>query len=238
MRTQIDETGHIYGRLTVEYYNSEKRKWHCKCSCGNEVDVCGADLRRQHTQSCGCLNRERTSQKTLHDLTNQQFGKLKVLERDNNYRGHGCVTHWYCLCESCGQIKSISANSLHRGAMSCGCKKSKGELIIANLLSQYNIRYVQEYKFPNYPNRRYDFAIFNQQNEVVRLIEFDGIQHYYKPRANHWAAASSLEETQQRDKEKNQIAIQEGVPLIRIPYWKMNKITILNLLDDTFLVKE
>lgn len=35
-----------------------KRRLICKCDCGNETTAISADLRRGHTASCGCLQRE------------------------------------------------------------------------------------------------------------------------------------------------------------------------------------
>lgn len=37
-------------------------QWHCKCDCGNERIVVGADLRRGHSKSCGCHQRQRASE--------------------------------------------------------------------------------------------------------------------------------------------------------------------------------
>ena len=36
--------------------------WKCKCDCGNIVLVSGHDLVSGHTKSCGCLQKERTSE--------------------------------------------------------------------------------------------------------------------------------------------------------------------------------
>lgn len=215
-----------------------RSRWKCKCECGNEIIVDTADLRRGHTQSCGCLQRERTSQSTLKDITGQWYGELEVLERDMNYQGKGVSSHWFCKCHQCGQIKSISLNSLRAGAISCGCAKSKGEYKIMKILQHYNINFIPQFSFEQHKNRRYDFALLNKQGKVVRLIEFDGLQHYYRPRAEHWSSSLSLEDTQARDLEKNQIALNNGVELIRIPYWHLEKLTIIDLLNDRFLIKE
>jgi len=64
-----DLSGQKFGRLTVVRYHStkvfpsgqSKPQWLCKCDCGESVVVYGAHLRRQSTQSCGCLQREKTS---------------------------------------------------------------------------------------------------------------------------------------------------------------------------------
>ena len=54
----INLTGKQFGRLTVISKTDEKRRnkltWLCKCTCGNEKIVAGADLRSGHTKSCGC----------------------------------------------------------------------------------------------------------------------------------------------------------------------------------------
>lgn len=58
------------------------------------------------------------------DLTGQQFGCWKVLERDVD--GKGKDARWFCLCTKCGQtVKSIAAHHLKAGAnKSCGCEKT------------------------------------------------------------------------------------------------------------------
>lgn len=58
--TLKDETGKIYGKLTVlergENAPQGQAQWICKCSCSDvKLLVKGEDLRNGHTQSCGCL---------------------------------------------------------------------------------------------------------------------------------------------------------------------------------------
>ena len=54
-----DETGNIYGRLTVlRWWGTSSRhcaKWLCQCSCGSQTVVTGSYLRCKDTKSCGCL---------------------------------------------------------------------------------------------------------------------------------------------------------------------------------------
>lgn len=60
-----DLTNNKYGRLIVVSYAGKTKdrhsKWLCKCDCGNEVIISGNSLTRGHTQSCGCLQKERTA---------------------------------------------------------------------------------------------------------------------------------------------------------------------------------
>jgi hypothetical protein len=71
----IDITGQTFGRLTVIDYAGlnirGEATWECRCSCGNpnSVIVPSYDLRKRHTSSCGCLQREVTSK--LHKQTNR-----------------------------------------------------------------------------------------------------------------------------------------------------------------------
>lgn len=59
-----DITGQTFGRLTVlkalPRPNNTPSRWHCRCVCGTDVVVMLSHLRSGHTQSCGCLQRERT----------------------------------------------------------------------------------------------------------------------------------------------------------------------------------
>ena len=53
----INETGNVYGKLTVLNYAGSKNNeamWLCKCECGNEIIVSGPSLRSKNTSSCGC----------------------------------------------------------------------------------------------------------------------------------------------------------------------------------------
>ncbi len=57
----IEETGNVYGRLTVlerAGRNSERKTlWLCRCSCGKEKNVTGKQLRGGQVVSCGCYMR-------------------------------------------------------------------------------------------------------------------------------------------------------------------------------------
>ena len=64
----IDETGNIYGRLTVLYRaknNGTKVMWHCRCECGKELDVHGTSLRNGKTNSCGCLQTDKAASSVI-----------------------------------------------------------------------------------------------------------------------------------------------------------------------------
>lgn len=126
MRKFIDLTGNIYSNLTViERYptNSTKSIWRCSCICGNECIVDGYNLKISHTQSCGCLQRERASIANKTNLVGKTFGKLTVVKEIKERQNRKII--WECLCE-CGIIKNIAGNHLLAGKiLSCGCHRKK-----------------------------------------------------------------------------------------------------------------
>lgn len=55
--------GKRFGRLTAEYPLDRRDKkgsiyWHCKCDCGNEIDVTEDGLVHGNYKSCGCFKKE------------------------------------------------------------------------------------------------------------------------------------------------------------------------------------
>lgn len=58
-----DIAGQKFGRLTVLYATGMRNRkgsviWHCRCDCGNEIDVAQNNLVYGNYRSCGCLRKE------------------------------------------------------------------------------------------------------------------------------------------------------------------------------------
>lgn len=73
MPRKIDLTGMRFGRLVVIREAGRKNghvAWLCRCDCGKEVVVSGDSLRNGRTQSCGCLQLERS---TTHGCTHEPW---------------------------------------------------------------------------------------------------------------------------------------------------------------------
>lgn len=109
MRKYDDIVGKKYGMLTVETLATPSangaRRWLCRCECGNTTIVLEANLKRLHTQSCGC--------KKSPDLTGQVFGKLTVIGRSDKRspRGQRTTPLWECRCE-CGNVTYKAKDTL------------------------------------------------------------------------------------------------------------------------------
>lgn len=211
--------GQKFGKLTVQKWDGNG-KWLCLCECGNITLVQTDNLKNGNTKSCGCYQKEQTSKATFKDLTGQRFGKLTVLERvENNRFSH---VNYKCQCD-CGSITIVDATNLRNGnTNSCGCIKSKGEMIINNWLKNHNINYQTQYSLDKIvlnSGRRpfFDFAIFDNNKKLLCLIEYDGKQHFEASNYG-WNTEENLKKTQDRDKQKNELCKKNNIKLYRIAY--------------------
>jgi hypothetical protein len=67
-QNRIDLTGRRFGRLVVVEYSETRGKlafWLCKCDCGNEKIISRSSLRTGNSNSCGCLQKELTTQRNF-----------------------------------------------------------------------------------------------------------------------------------------------------------------------------
>ncbi len=89
--------GDVYGKLTIiaeaepyVYKSGTKKRWLCKCECGGETIATTGDLRRGHTNSCGCYQRRRTS----------EASKTHGMRHSNIYH------RWLDMKQRCGNPKN------------------------------------------------------------------------------------------------------------------------------------
>lgn len=226
----LDLVNQKFGKLKVlENLSGGKKK--CKCDCGNIVIVETSNLTSGNTQSCGCLQKERTSETNLKNLIGKRFGKLTVIKRAANNRfGHVC---WECQCD-CGGVTIVDANNLRNGTVnSCGCLKSKGEMLINNWLQKHKINFIPQYSHTEIvleSGRRpfFDFAIFNSDNSIKCFIEYNGKQHYQI--TGGWNTEEQFKNTQNRDNQKRAWCEKLNIPLYIIKYDE----NIENALENIF----
>lgn len=229
-----DLVGQVFGRLTVieEDFSRKTTAYKCQCDCGNIVIVQAGNLKSGHSQSCGCFSIEKTKERNCAKLTGQKFGRLTVLEEA--YRKNYAV-FWKCQCD-CGNITFTTSGHLLSGhTQSCGCVMSKGEEKISKTLRENKIKFVSQKSF----NQYYDFEESNSARpfrfdfyiDDLYLIEFDGKQHF---EAIDWFGGEEQFVTQtQRDQYKNQWCKENNIPLIRIPYTKLDTLCIEDLMLET-----
>lgn len=109
----IDETGNKHNMLFV-LSRAENNKWGqamwlCQCDCGSDpFPVIGYDLRSGHTQSCGCLQKEKTSEackgkpkskEHVRKISEAHIG-LHAGEKNGNFKHGLCGTKEYLRMKS------------------------------------------------------------------------------------------------------------------------------------------
>lgn len=239
-----DLTGQKFGRLLVIKDSGERKNrqvvWECQCDCGKTTYVVGQALRNGHTQSCGCLQAQRASQTNKKDLTGQKFGKLLVIKQAGVNKHRKAV--WECQCQ-CGNIcYRTGTELLVKKFKSCGCLNSKGQLKIKQLLTKNSINFIAQYqneklKSPKNMPLKIDFMIIDDENNPIRAIECDGIQHY-EP-IEHFGGEQAFLYLRKCDTIKNEWCKQNNIPMIRIPNLNIEdieNITLEEILSDKYAI--
>ena len=127
----VDETGKIYGRLTVVERVKErtgKARWICQCECGNITIANGADLRTGRVLSCGCIsswgeqqilsilqnnNIAYKKEKTFTDLISTKGGQPRFDFAIYNDNGLCCLIEYQGIqhYKDCGDFGSEQRNN-------------------------------------------------------------------------------------------------------------------------------
>lgn len=235
------------GNITVKEFiegTSKSNKCKIKCNrCGHELvtpliriahalengtDVC---------PECGDWNNKRKTNKQVQEELDLKYGKNEyVLIGDyKDYDTKIRVRH------SCGNEYDIRPNSLldkskgKKTKMCAACysqqKLSYGEKLINEWLKKNNISYKAQYPITD-PERKkyrffYDFAILDDDNNPVAMVEYDGKQHF-EP-VKHFGGFDRYVKTKRNDMIKNQYCRDHNIAFVRLPYIDSDKVTINKL---------
>ena len=146
LNRQKDITGQRFGNLTALYSLNKTDEhhsiiWHCKCICDNELDISLMKLKSGSVFSCGCSKKPKNptplTDKRVHNLIGQRFGKLTVIADTGKSNRWGKI--WLCQCD-CGNTKEVDSNKLHmKSVTSCGCLRKD--------LTEYKTRHLEGQQF-------------------------------------------------------------------------------------------
>lgn len=218
-------------------------KWICKCDCGNIISVSTHCLLARNQRTCGdpkCYYRNLVlSDSKTEDLSGMIFGDLLVLYRNKELENNrvGRMTYWHCKCK-CGNEIDVSRAALISGQKSCcnNCseKRFNGEETIRKILLDNNISFQSEIILDDLRGcggglMRFDFGVF-EDNKLVRLIEFDGEQHFSD--SDFWKEQN----VKQNDIIKNEYCKNNNIPLVRIPYWDKETINIDSIMGKKYII--
>ena len=219
-------------------------------SCANNVDfICNKHPENgiQHVtyghmlegKGCYWCGRDRTEQARRDLVTLEQ--KIEICKNNGlqyvgcNYKDNLLNIEFYCLEHKDICIQTMRYQNMKRGI--CGCRycekekrttRSKGEIETANVLNDYNIRFVEQKIFIDCKDKNFlPFDFYLPDYNI--LIEFDGEQHYRVVKFNGMSqqdAEYNFVEIQKHDAIKTQYCINNNILLIRIPYTERGNIEL------------
>lgn len=208
-------------------FKSHETAWKCQCIYCDEIKT----YRKYNLdKGIGCQCRKDIAIGRGYKKWNigDVFGFLEIIDRGKDPR------YVKCRCQ-CGTVRDIRLAHLygnhHSRTISCGCyQRSSGELKIRKILEDNNIVFEEQYTIPELSKyMKFDFAIFDNEENLLQLIEYNGEQHYNP--IEKWGGEEKLIIQQERDTRKEKYCKDNNIPLLIIPYWDYDKISLEYLMS-------
>lgn len=241
---EVKDSNKRYGRGEEEYVFIEDYKGsvikikveHTTCGCIYKVAP------NRFLQGVGCPKCYGTPRRTNKEFTEE----VKRLNKER----HGVEDEYVFLeeyetrhtkikvrhnIEGCQHEYGVRPSDfMRKGKRYTGCpscRQSKGELRVDKELKELGVEYGIQHKLLKNPETgawlTTDFVLYVDK-KIRMVIEYDGEQHY---RAyNIFGGEEGYRATKKRDRLKNKYCEENGIPILRIPYWEFNNID--NVLKD------
>ncbi len=223
---------------TMNNYKNTSQQLNIRCSCGEVFQASFINFKHQGVRRCNlCYRRSIVELHTIpyneikKFIEIESFSECKLITPENEYINSRINIDIQCKC---GEIFSTNFHEFKSGfqrtCKKCSFSISKGELKIRQFLLEHKIIFEYQYKFDDCRNINplpFDFAIFDDKNNLICLIEYDGEQHF-RPVCfggiSMEKAIENFKETKINDNIKNMYCQQNDISLFRIPYWEFNDI--------------
>jgi len=216
----------------ISPWSNKKAWWKCKI-CGHSwlaVINSRADMKRGCPACCGQAVSDKNRLSILYPeiLLEWDYSKNGDLVPSNFSYGSKEEVWW--KCSVCGKEwkNTIRSRTLDKNNLvGCpNCASSKGEKRTSKYLNNNNFYFIDQHKFPDCRNKRMLPFYFYLPNKNI-CIEYDGILHY----EDKFNSPKDFKATKKNDKIKTKYCKDNGIKLIRIPYWDFDNI-------ETILEKE
>ena len=226
----IRDVYNIWGNLVeiIGQYDNSSKKIKVMCNKCNWIwnPEAKSLLAKHGCPKCGHLkNRMSTVKKHDNYIAEVNIKHNNIIAVIGNYvSGKDKIL---LKCNRCQYEWSSVARNILKGRGCPKCKLNKGETLINNILEELKLKFKAQYIIKNLKTLNngvpiFDFAIFDENNVLKTIIEYDGIQHF-KPIKN-WGGEKRLIEQQKVDKFKNEYCIDNKIKLLRIKYNELKNI--------------
>ncbi|PET65156.1 hypothetical protein CN514_12360 [Bacillus sp. AFS001701] len=216
----VDENSNCV--LISKEYKNAHTKLEFLCSCGKKFkktfDKFMSRNQRQ-CKKCGYHNISIIKTLNFEDVKKFVEEHSDCILKSTEYIDYYSELEFECKCGK--MFKTSYDNFKHtdrRRCITCTKIRSKGEFKIQSYLLKNNIKFEEEYRFPDckYKNTLpFDFYL----PDLNICIEFDGKQHFEEVFVNQ-----DLKAQKKRDKVKTKYCKDNKIELIRIPYYEYKNI--------------
>lgn len=159
---------------------------------------------------------------TIYNINNYiKINKMSCTLISDEYLNSTSKLKFKCSCGNVYEtsLTSFTSQKVYR-CKKCSRSKSNGELLVENWLSSNGFKFMSEYKFKDCILKRalpFDICVLDNDT-IVCLIEIDGIQHYEPCKI--FGGNDRYMRQLKVDKIKDDYCKDNGINLIRIPYWE------------------
>lgn len=207
--------------LVSDYEKMHKRAKFLHIKCGETFMMKPTEFIRSGKRCSHCSGVRKYTTETFKDkvlkITN---GYYLVLGDYVNNKTKIKMKHL-----KCGNVWDVRPDCFLHGSRCPECSRSRGNRIIRRYLEMNNIVFRQEYRINECKNKRmlpFDFAVFNSNNELLLLIEFQGKQHYEV--VEKFGGEKGLKERQRNDRIKAKFCNDNNIELLEIRYTEIKNI--------------
>lgn len=221
---KLIENGIDYIQIIGNYAGTKNKVLVKNLKCGHEYEANAGNI--LNGSGCPvCRKFNKTTYDFAAEINGKYPGEYEVVGEYVNNRTPISIKHL-----SCGHIWEVVPKDLLRQRRCPKCNMSAGEYYISNYLNDSGYSFDMQYKISECRNvlpLPFDFAV-NVNNEI-RLIEFDGTQHFGNGKC--WGDTSRFESIKINDNIKNKFCEENSIKLLRIPYWWLRTDRIRKELD-------
>ena len=214
IKKSIMKYGDIYSYDFVNYSNCEKK---VKIVCRTHGPFYQTPYLHLNSNGCSkCAGKHKldklgfmTTSKEIHN-DSYIYDEVKYINNKTKVK---------IICKTHGEFEQ-TPNHHMRGIGCPICKSSKGELEIKRILEINDIGYKRQFKFDNLSYKSkliFDFAIFDKNNNLKYLIEYNGIQHYKRSSIFH-KDEKDFKLSKIRDRLKRKYCSKYNISLLIIKY--------------------
>lgn len=221
----IDRGGECLSNLYVNC----RTKLSFKCVNGHIWEAKPHDIKYAKSWCPICSNSRKLTIEKMNEIAKERGGKCLSTEYINSHD----KLLWECEYGHTWWAKPYLVKNTNTWCPECN--ESKGERMVANVLSNKKIIFERQKTFDDCVGKKYKLPFDFYLVDYNILVEYDGEQHF-KPKSFHRCSVENAEKSfnalQKNDKIKDEYCEKNNIKLIRIPYTVQNiDVYLLNELD-------